>query len=77
MSMLVPDITIAEKVMRSARVYRFLLVAFHVAVKRPMGQLAALDLVVLLGITAMSEVRYAFLEKAGHVSALPRRFVPA
>jgi hypothetical protein len=50
MSMLVPDITIAEKVMRSVSVYLFRLVAFHVAPKRPLGQLAALYLVVLLGI---------------------------
>jgi len=121
MSMLVPDITIAEKVMRSVSVYLFLLFALHGAVKPPMGHLAALDLVVplgisnvlqsaaigshnppgggivgasviielnrlvawltfhhkRLGITAMSEVRDAFLERAGHVGALPRRFVPA
>jgi uncharacterized membrane protein YcaP (DUF421 family) len=29
------------------------------------------------GIATMSEVRYATLEGDGHVSVIPRRFVPA
>jgi uncharacterized membrane protein YcaP (DUF421 family) len=48
MSILVPDIAITEKVVRSVGVYLFLLVAFRVAGKRQLGQLTAFDLVVLL-----------------------------
>ena len=48
MNILVPDITIAEKIVRSAVVYGFLLVAFRICGKRQLGQLTAFDLVVLL-----------------------------
>ena len=47
----VPDITVAEKVVRSVIVYAFLLVAFRLAGKRQLGQLTAFDLVVLLVIS--------------------------
>ena len=50
-SILVPDIAITEKVVRSVGVYLFLLVAFRVAGKRQLGQLTAFDLVVLLVIS--------------------------
>ena len=51
MNILVPDISIAEKVLRAAVVYAFLLVAFRLCGKRQLGQLSAFDLVVLLLIS--------------------------
>jgi uncharacterized membrane protein YcaP (DUF421 family) len=51
MDILVPDISIAEKVLRAAVVYAFLLVAFRLCGKRQLGQLSAFDLVVLLLIS--------------------------
>ncbi len=51
MNILVPDIAVAEKVLRSVVVYGFLLVSFRVAGKRLLGQLTAFDLVVLLIIS--------------------------
>jgi hypothetical protein len=47
-NLLVPDISIAEKVLRSVVVYAFRLVAFRLCGKRQLGQLTAFDLVVLL-----------------------------
>lgn len=51
MNILVPNITIAEKVLRAGVVYAFLLVAFRLCGKRQLGQLTAFDLVVLLLIS--------------------------
>jgi uncharacterized membrane protein YcaP (DUF421 family) len=51
MDILIPDIAITEKLVRSVVVYLFLLVAFRVAGKRQLGQLTAFDLVVLLVIS--------------------------
>jgi uncharacterized membrane protein YcaP (DUF421 family) len=51
MDILIPDIPVLEKVVRSVVVYVFLLVAFRVAGKRQLGQLTAFDLVVLLIIS--------------------------
>lgn len=51
MGILVPEIAVAEKILRSLVVYGFLLVAFRVAGKRMLGQLTAFDLVVLLIIS--------------------------
>ena len=51
MNILVPEIAVAEKVLRSVVVYGFLLVSFRVAGKRLLGQLTAFDLVVLLIIS--------------------------
>jgi hypothetical protein len=48
MNILVPDISIPEKLLRSVAVYGFLLVAFRGCGKRQLGQLTAFDLVVLL-----------------------------
>ena len=156
----VPEISGAEKIVRSLAVYGFLLAVFRVAGKRQLGPLTAFDLVVLLiisnvlqnaaigsdnslggripgatvimalnflvawltfrhkrmerlvanaptdlvkhgqvihanlhrehmrmtelraalrmeDVTRMSEIRYAFLDEAGHVSVIPRRSVPA
>jgi len=47
----VPDISIAEKLLRSVVVYAFLLVAFRITGKRQVGQLTPFDLVVLLVIS--------------------------
>lgn len=51
MNLLIPDISILEKVIRSAVVYLFLLAAFRLAGKRQLGQMTAFDLVVLLVIS--------------------------
>jgi uncharacterized membrane protein YcaP (DUF421 family) len=51
MNILVPDITVAEKILRSVVVYGFLLVAFRVAGKRQLGQMTPFDLIVLLIIS--------------------------
>jgi uncharacterized membrane protein YcaP (DUF421 family) len=69
MDILVPEIAVAEKILRSVVVYGLLLVAFRMAGKR-----AALR---KEGIATMSEVRYAILEEDGQVSVIPRRFMPA
>lgn len=46
--LLVPDVSIAEKIARSVVVYVFVLLAFRVTGKRQVGQLTPFDLVVLL-----------------------------
>jgi uncharacterized membrane protein YcaP (DUF421 family) len=46
--LLVPGISIAEKVVRSVVVYGFLIILLRVAGKRTLGQLTSFDLVVLL-----------------------------
>ncbi len=51
MTILMPDIPVLEKVIRSAVVYLFLLCAFRLAGKRQLGQMTAFDLVVLLVIS--------------------------
>jgi uncharacterized membrane protein YcaP (DUF421 family) len=48
MNILVPDISIPEKLLRSVAVYGFLLVAFRGCGQHQHGQLTAFDLVVLL-----------------------------
>jgi uncharacterized membrane protein YcaP (DUF421 family) len=48
---LIPEIPVVEKVIRSAVVYLFLLVAFRLAGKRQLGTMTAFDLVVLLVIS--------------------------
>jgi uncharacterized membrane protein YcaP (DUF421 family) len=48
MNILMPDISIVEKVLPAGVVYTFLLVAFRLCGKRQLGQLTAFDLVVLL-----------------------------
>jgi uncharacterized membrane protein YcaP (DUF421 family) len=50
-SLFVPDISIAEKILRSIVVYLFLLVAFRLTGKRQVGQLTPFDLVLLLLIS--------------------------
>ncbi len=47
----VPDIPVWEKIVRSAVVYLFILVAFRFTGKRQVGQLSLFDLVVLLIIS--------------------------
>jgi uncharacterized membrane protein YcaP (DUF421 family) len=49
--MWLPEVTVAEKVVRSAVVYGFLLVAFRVTGKRQVGQLTPFDLTVLLVVS--------------------------
>ena len=51
MNILIPDISIAEKIIRPAVVYLFLLVAFRLAGKRELGQMTPFDLIVLLTIS--------------------------
>lgn len=47
-SLWLPEVSIWEKILRSAVVYLFLLLAFRLAGKRQIGQLTPFDLVVLL-----------------------------
>lgn len=51
MHLWIPDISFAEKVLRSIVVYGFLLAAFRVVGKRQLGQMTPFDLVVLLVIS--------------------------
>ena len=51
LNIFVPEISLAEKVIRSVVVYLFLLVAFRFTGKRQVGQLTPFDLVVLLIIS--------------------------
>ena len=51
MGLFVPDISFAEKILRSVVVYLFLLVAFRLTGKRQVGQLTPFDLVLLLLIS--------------------------
>jgi uncharacterized membrane protein YcaP (DUF421 family) len=49
--LLVPEIAVAEKILRSVAVYLFLLIAFRLTGKRQVGQLTPFDLVLLLLIS--------------------------
>ncbi len=51
MQILIPDISVVEKIVRPAVVYAFLLIAFRIAGKRELGQLTPFDLIVLLTIS--------------------------
>lgn len=51
MHLWIPDIPLAEKVLRSIVVYGFLLAAFRVVGKRQLGQMTPFDLIVLLVIS--------------------------
>lgn len=51
MHLWIPDIALAEKVVRSLVVYLFLLAAFRLVGKRQLGQMTPFDLVVLLVIS--------------------------
>ncbi len=51
LNIFVPEITVAEKIVRSVVVYLFLLIAFRFTGKRQVGQLTPFDLVVLLIIS--------------------------
>ncbi len=51
MQFLIPDISIAEKIIRPIVVYAFLLIAFRVAGKRELGQMTPFDLIILLTIS--------------------------
>ncbi len=51
MNFLIPEISIAEKVIRPIIVYLFLLIAFRLAGKRELGQMTPFDLIVLLTIS--------------------------
>ena len=52
MDILLPDIPVVEKVIRTVVIYGFLLVAFRLAGKRQVGQMSPFDLIVLLVIFA-------------------------
>src|SRR5262249_14541333 len=49
--LLIPDIPLLEKIVRSVVVYLFLLTSFRLAGKRQLGQMTPFDLVVLLVIS--------------------------
>lgn len=48
MDILIPDISIVEKIARTVIVYAFLLISFRLAGKRQLGEMSPFDLVVLL-----------------------------
>jgi len=50
-NILIPEIPMVERVIRSATMYLFVLIAFRLAGPRQFGQMTALDLVVLLVIS--------------------------
>jgi uncharacterized membrane protein YcaP (DUF421 family) len=50
-SILTPEVSIAEKILRPLVVYFFLLLAFRIAGKRELGQMTPFDLIVLLTIS--------------------------
>ena len=51
MEILIPDIPVIEKLLRTAAIYGFLLVSFRLAGKRQLGQMSPFDLIVLLVIS--------------------------
>ena len=51
MHLWIPDIPLAEKLLRSVVVYGFLLASFRIAGKRQLGQMTPFDLIVLLIIS--------------------------
>jgi uncharacterized membrane protein YcaP (DUF421 family) len=51
MDILIPDISVVEKIVRTAIVYAFLLISFRLAGKRQLGQMSPFDLVVLLVVS--------------------------
>jgi uncharacterized membrane protein YcaP (DUF421 family) len=51
LDLLVPEVSVVEKIVRSAVIYLFLLLAFRFSGKRQIGQLTPFDLVVLLVIS--------------------------
>jgi uncharacterized membrane protein YcaP (DUF421 family) len=51
MEILIPDIPAIEKLVRTAVIYGFRLVAFRLAGKRQLGQMSPFDLIVLLVIS--------------------------
>jgi uncharacterized membrane protein YcaP (DUF421 family) len=50
-NMLMPEVSILEKIMRPLVVYCFLLIAFRITGKRELGQMTPFDLIVLLTIS--------------------------
>lgn len=51
LNIFIPDVSVAEKVLRSVLIYLFLLLAFRFSGKRQVGQLTPFDLIVLLIIS--------------------------
>jgi uncharacterized membrane protein YcaP (DUF421 family) len=51
LGLLVPEVSVVEKIVRSVVIYLFLLLAFRFSGKRQIGQLTPFDLVVLLVIS--------------------------
>jgi uncharacterized membrane protein YcaP (DUF421 family) len=51
LDILIPEISIVEKIVRPMVVYLFLLIAFRLAGKRELGQMTPFDLIVLLTIS--------------------------
>jgi hypothetical protein len=80
MNILLPDISIAEKMLRAAVEYTFLLVAFRLCGARQLGQLSAFDLAVRLLISSVLPCSSAMAGSSGptcggsgHVSVVTRR----
>jgi uncharacterized membrane protein YcaP (DUF421 family) len=66
MGILIPDISVAEKLLRTVVICGFLLVSFRIAGRRQLGQMSPFDLVVLLIIGNA-------VQNALHVSVIRRR----
>ena len=63
MNILVPEIAVAEKILRT--VYGVLLAAFRLAGKGQLGQMTAFELIVLLTIGKKNQ------QEGGHVTVIP------
>jgi len=67
MNILVPEIAVAEKILRTVAIYGFLLAAFRLAGKRQLGQMTAFELIVLLIVSKKNQ------QEDGQVAAIPRK----
>jgi uncharacterized membrane protein YcaP (DUF421 family) len=75
---LIPDIPVVEKLVRTAVIYGFLLVAFRLAGKRQLGQMSPFDLIVLLVISnaVQNPLTMRFRGFGGLVENTPTILVP-
>ena len=67
MNILVPEIAVAEKILRTVAIYGFLLAAFRLAGKRQLGQMTAFELIVLLIVSKKNQ------QEDGQVAVIPRK----
>ena len=65
MNILVPEIAVAEKILRTVAIYGVLRAAFRLAGKGQLGQMTAFELFVLLTIGKKNQ------QEDGHVTVIP------